>query len=62
MSDPKQTADLLVKGLSALILFSVVLSLNAYLLTLVLPWLFAINISFGQGLVIIGTIKLLVDF
>jgi hypothetical protein len=38
------------------------LSLNAYLLTLVLPWLFAINISFGQGLVIIGTIKLLVDF
>jgi hypothetical protein len=62
MSDPKRTADLLINGIAAFVVFSVLLSLNSYLLTLTLPWLFGISINFGQGLVIISTIKLLLAF
>ncbi len=62
MNNPEKAAEVagtIVGVVVAIALFSATTVINAYLLTIIVPWLFTTQITFWQGLVIIFILKLL---
>jgi hypothetical protein len=64
MSNPDKAAEVagtIVGIVVAVAVFSAITVTNAYLLTIIVPWLFSTQITFWQGLVITFSLKLLLE-
>jgi hypothetical protein len=64
MNNPEKAAEVagtIVGAVVAVALFSAMTVINAYLLTIIVPWLFTTQITFWQGLVITFSLKLLLE-
>jgi hypothetical protein len=64
MNNPEKAAEVagtIVGVVVAIALFSATTVINAYLLTIIVPWLFTTQITFWQGLVITFSLKLLLE-
>jgi ABC-type transport system substrate-binding protein len=64
MSNPDKAAEVagtIVGIVVAVAIFSTLTVINAYLLTIIVPWLFSTQITFWQGLVITFSLKLLLE-